>query len=211
MVLLFFEPSHRSLSAIQSKAPETDLKEDPVWPIPPELLELSQTWPCASDTAHKADTRRTLESQLPSKARATALIESYLQNVGWYCMPVNRSQLMEDIVPVLYPNEKSDSASHLSAQELTMTFSVFACGAAADRTQKQDNEEGWLFYHLARSSLSLDAMLENASLSTVQTLVLMALYMALSGRTCGVEASWKWTSFAANIAASVSWMRHNCH
>ena len=116
-------------------------------------------------------------------------------------MPVDREQLMEEIMPSLYG---SDPASKADGRELAVAFAVFACGSAADRTQPQDNDEGRIFYHLSRSALGMNCMVEDISLSTVQALTLMAVYTALCGRKGGVEASWRWTSIAAHAAAGVS-------
>lgn len=118
-------------------------------------------------------------------------------------MPIDREQLMEEIIPALYSVPLSSSDARVDGRVLAVAFGVFACGSAADQTQSQDNDEGRVFYHLAHSALELSCMLDNVSLLTVQALTLVAMYACLCGRKGGVEASWRWASLASNLATSV--------
>ena len=83
-----------------------------------------------------------LTSHLPGLDRATSLIESFYGNVAWLSHPVERDQIVEEILPVFYPGLRplSPELSHPSkAHELALLLIMFACGAAGDQTQSPTN------------------------------------------------------------------------
>ena len=54
----------------------------------------------------EAQLREHIERNLPSWERATALCEAYLENLSWYYRAIERSQLMEELMPTVYKRKK---------------------------------------------------------------------------------------------------------
>lgn len=152
------------------------------------------------------DLRAQLEAQLPPLERASALSEAYLENLTWFVMVVDRQQIMEELLPTIY--KKSATSSEMKkaltdVHELALAFIVFACGAAADLTQKPNNAEGERYFQLARAALSLQPVLARASLASVQTIALMGAFGLFSYRQSNLEEAWKTISVALSISGSV--------
>ena len=169
-------------------------------------------WPFTPTEVSKDDIRLSIEAQLPTLQRANELVRFYVDNITWYSMPISQQQIDDELLPSLY--ERVDSArvtqdkyrqsdSKVDLHDLSLLFMVFACGASADHDQEPRNAEGQMYYHLARVALGLQPIFESVSLSTVQTLVLMALYDIIAIRKNDLEESWKMVFFATVIASSV--------
>ena len=50
----------------------------------------------------KSEIIRMIEAQIPKKERALDLIDAYYSHVGWFCRPVERDQIVGEIVPLIY-------------------------------------------------------------------------------------------------------------
>ena len=176
--------------------------------LPPELAAASRKCPFAPGMVSQDEYRTLIESHMPSYERATALCEAYLENLAWFFTTVNRTQITHELLPAIYkhrPNVSPDGTEiRTDAHSLALLLSVFACGAAGDMTQLPNNEEGLLYFHLAKAALGLRSVLSSASLITVQTMVLLGLYDFFSFRRSNLEEAWKILSFGTGIATSVS-------
>lgn len=126
-----------------------------------QLSEASRHW-----ISHVSDFRedeaqllQVIAAHLPSRERASTLCEAYLTNLSWFCRPVDREQLIDELVPVLY-EKLVDAPAHslmggrgvvvndngsvssdewdldeevdMDLHEVALVLSAFACGAAAD-------------------------------------------------------------------------------
>lgn len=162
-----------------------------------------------------------IEAQLPSYERASALIEAYLENLSWFFRPVDREQIIEELLPSIYKkssgqptmpiliNPEGDSSSQSRSQavdvhDLSLLLIVFAVGAVADMTLPPDNDEANLYYHLCRATMSLQSILDDTKLTTVQTIALMGAYDLFSCREATLEGAWKLLTIAMCLASSVS-------
>lgn len=163
------------------------------------------------------DLFKLLEEHLPSYERATALAEAYLENVAWLPRPIQREQIFEELIPIVYKHigcykgvegEFSESMNAKVLQKmhtLALSFSLFACGAAADLTQDPQNAEGALYSYLAKAALNAHSVFDyGASMETVQTLQLISTYDFFSCSSSTLESSWKVMSFGMLLAISVS-------
>lgn len=52
--------------------------------------------------AQDSELEDAIEAQLPSRERASALVEAFQQNMTWFYRPVSRKQMLEELVPKAY-------------------------------------------------------------------------------------------------------------
>lgn len=146
-------------------------------------------------------------TRLPTYGRATALVEAYLAHLSCFFRPVQRAQIMEELLPRYYKHKEKavlEDEKGVSVHELALLLSVLASGAAGDLTQEAFNEEGELYRHLARCALSLHNIFEGTSTATVQALSLVGAYDFFSANAETLETSWKMLSLTMCLASSVS-------
>lgn len=150
-----------------------------------------------------------VEERLPTFERASALIEAYLENLSWMLRPVDREQIWEELIPVVYRKKRvgsedtSDETIPTDPHILSLMLGVFAIGAFADMTQPPWNEEAELYYHLSRTAISLKPVFEGASLAAVQALATLVMFDVVACRKNSLEDTWKLTSLCLSLAASV--------
>ncbi|EJD06233.1 uncharacterized protein FOMMEDRAFT_119797 [Fomitiporia mediterranea MF3/22] len=180
--------------------------------IPPKLYELAQMWPFTPIDLPKDDIRIIIEAQLPTLDRATALCNAYIEHVSWYCMPVSQQQLFRELLAATYGQMSSDNRQaedthqtfrKLDNHDLALLLVVFACGAACEQYREPKHGDGQQYYRLSRVALGLQPIFARSSLTTVQVLLLMALYDIVSMRKNNLEETWKVVFMAANIAGSI--------
>lgn len=176
--------------------------------LAPDLAHASRRCPFSPSFSSPDEFRALIESHLPSYERATALCEAYLGNLSWFITMIERTQITQELLPVIYKRKiklaPDGTELRPDAHDLALLLIVFACGAAGDLTQPPDNQEGLEYFHLARAALGLRSVFASASLVTVQTMILMGLYDFFSFRRSNMEEAWKLISFASGIATSVS-------
>lgn len=146
-------------------------------------------------------------TRLPPYERATALVEAYLAHLSCFFRPVQRAQIMEELLPRYYKHKEKavlEDEKGVSVHELALLLAVLASGAAGDLTQEASNEEGELYRQLARCALSLHNIFEGTSTATVQALSLVGTYDFFSANAETLESSWKMLSLAMYLASSVS-------
>lgn len=144
---------------------------------------------------------------LPTYERTTSLVEAYLAHLSCFFRPIQREQIMEELLPRYYKHRVeafAEDEKGVSVHELALLLAVLAIGATGDLTQEAANEEGWVYWHLARCALSLHNIFEGTSTSTVQALSLVGAYDFFSDNTQTLEATWKIQSLAMCLASSVS-------
>lgn len=150
-----------------------------------------------------------LTSHLPGLDRATSLVECFYGNVAWLVCPIEREEIVQDILPVFYPGRRPLSprlAQSAKAHELALLLIVLACGAAGDHTQPPTNAEGEKYFQLARAALAVGNMLQDTSLASVQATMLVSKYMLISGRKANPEEAYRIFSVTCNLAMSVRFL-----
>lgn len=161
-----------------------------------------------------------LEAHLPPQPRAWALCETYLEHTTWWCRPVKRDELIDDILVPIYNclKDPQKNAYHRDADDedgrcphlLAVLYFVFAVGALLDLTLQPCSAEAELYYRLGRSALSLRSVFDSPELETVQALVIMTKYHSLCTQRYSLESAWRISSLASKIGQSVrgcSYMR----
>lgn len=153
-----------------------------------------------------------IRAQLPPYPRATALVEAYLENFSWFFRPIDREQIVEDLLPATYAWARASASSaetgveapEMSVQQLGLMLAVFACGATADLTLSPDNEEASAYHCLAKVVLSQENLFGAANLDTVQAIAMLGAHDLYRCTKNSLEFSWKMVSFALILASSVS-------
>lgn len=195
-----------------------EAQPEPHVSAPAQICYLSKTFPFAPLYLPVHQLQEMIEGMLPSYSRATALAEAYLQNLSWFFRPVAREEIMEELIPIVYkkhPPARSDQVVDLPSDSrggqtrtdlhvLALLFAIFANGAVADLTLPAWNDEGELYYHLARTALSLKPVFDGAGLQAVEAVALLGSYNLFSCRNKGLEGTWKMMSLCLSLAASVS-------
>ncbi|KLO09678.1 hypothetical protein SCHPADRAFT_833710 [Schizopora paradoxa] len=186
--------------------------------LPAQIAQTSQMWPFTPLYAPKEDLRQMIESQLPTWERASALTEAYLQNLSWFFRPVDRQQIVEELLPTVFkrrrPNLSQSSFSDspdidgdldepVDLHDLALLLMVFACGAAGDLTLPPFNREAETYRQLARATLGLKNIFDGASLSAVQAVCFLGMFDVISGRKNTLETSWKMLCLGFSLSASV--------
>ena len=133
------------------------------------------------------------EAQLPSYERGSSLIETYLDQAGWFVRPIQRSQLIDELFIPIYkaknartttgPNASIQATVSLyDVQDLALLFMVFAMGALVDLTQPPYNDEGEIYHQMARYIVNMDAVSCTPSLCMIQTLCLVGSYRIMANQ-----------------------------
>ncbi len=146
-----------------------------------------------------AELQSLLEAHLPSRERASGLVESLLQNLSWFFQPVSREQVVGELIPKAYRSAKEK----MDVYDLGLLYMVFAVGAAADLTLTPFNQEGECYRHLARAALSVKSIFDAITLSAIQAVALMGSYEVVSGRRNGPDYGWKMMNLSMGLSSSV--------
>ncbi|KAF7985867.1 hypothetical protein HWV62_43728 [Athelia sp. TMB] len=126
----------------------------PITEAMPELLNtLAATFPMGSQCSPRPETSKTamamLLSFLPPRYRASSLCESFLTQASWLFRPVQRDELIEDILTPVYTakdeleNPLCVALTEVSPHKLSTLYSIFALGALVDLTLPAFGEEDW--------------------------------------------------------------------
>ncbi|KAL5527974.1 hypothetical protein ACEPAG_6775 [Sanghuangporus baumii] len=215
-------PTHDVL-ARKLVSSEIDAQAEPQLTLPPHVSYLSKTFPFTPLYLPVPELQKCIEEMLPPYTRATALVEAYLANLSWFFRPVEREEIMEELIPIVYKRRRSHSVASCSGTSssdssgghqrtdphvLGLLLSIFAVGAVADMTLPPWNDEGELYYQLSRTALSLKPVFEGAGLHAVEAIALLAAYNLFSCRRKGLEGTWKILSFSVSLAASIGLSRY---
>lgn len=147
-----------------------------------------------------------LESILPPYPRAYSLLEIYVEHITWYCRPLKRDEVIEDLFTPFYKN-KTDIV-HRKPHNLAVLYFLFANAALYDLTLPAHNEEAETYYNLGRAALSLQCIFSEVEMQTVEALILMGLYHGMSGHRHSLESAWNLNSLASKLGQQVSGIRY---
>ncbi|KIJ16385.1 hypothetical protein PAXINDRAFT_75585 [Paxillus involutus ATCC 200175] len=224
----FYGPSAGSEVSILGESVEpvtllasTSSKEPALHDLPGSVKHLSNSFPLAPVFTDIVDLNYLVQNHLPSWHRARQLSELYLSQAPWFFGAVTKRQLLEECLPLWYteafdlilpgsvapPTEaNAPEAPTKTAHELALLFVIFCFGALTDDTlpAAPDNEEADMYFKLTRAALNLEPVLDRPpSVSTVQTLALLAIYQGLCSGENSIESTWGIFGLATKLAQSV--------
>ncbi|KAL5480159.1 hypothetical protein ACEPAI_1429 [Sanghuangporus weigelae] len=174
--------------------------------LPEDLVHASEMWPFVPTYISRSNYSSQLCLQLPLYERAISLTESYFANLVWFDAVVDRSQLVDEVIPQFYPQHHPappESADISQSHDLALLFAVLSCGAISDLTQPVINPEAERYQRLARAALGMQSILDFGSLEAVQTLFLMSAYEGYTRRKTSQESADRLSSMGLSIAASI--------
>ena len=197
--------------AVQASVPDDEGEAAPS--LEPELANIAIAFPVTIIEDGSERLLERLEAHLPPKTRAWALCETYLEHLSWWCRPIKRDELIDEILVPIY-NCKQDPAKYTSyhrdddygrcPHHLAALFFVFALGTLVDLTLPPCSAEAELYYRLGRAAMALRSVYDSSEIETVQALILMGEYHSLCTMRYSSESAWRIISFAAKMAQSVS-------
>ncbi|KAG5635134.1 hypothetical protein H0H81_012333 [Sphagnurus paluster] len=194
---------------------------------PADLGLFSQSFPF-TPVGVPSDVQAFIETKLPSWSDAFDLVNTYLAQVGWIFHGVTRTQILVDMLPAIYRRSpqpdgtkkvglRGHGEDYSGPHDLALLFMILAIGALVrpepeptkansnpSQLQASNNALGENYLQIARAALALQPVLEKPSLVTIQTLHLMSIYNAMSGRDLGSETSMEMTWSLITLAAHLS-------
>src|SRR6202050_1988 len=133
--------------------------------VSPEMMRIAATFPFSSGCAPNSQTYQRamniLFSCLPSRPRAWALCETYMEQASWIFRPLKRDEIIDDILTPIYNAKKeredrnSEAPKNISAHKIAVLFMIFASGALVDLTLPAYNVEAENYHQYARAAMSL--------------------------------------------------------
>ena len=78
--------------------------------LPAPVSYLSKTFPFTPLYLPAHEIQVYIEEKLPSYQRASSLTEAYLENLSWFFRPVEREQVMGELIPIVYKKQRRQSS-----------------------------------------------------------------------------------------------------
>lgn len=150
-----------------------------------------------------------LLSLLPPYPRASALCETYMEHAAWIFRPIQREELIDDILSPVYAlaqkreSNATESKAECFEHTIAVLYMVFAQGALMDLTLPLCNQEAEDYFHLGRVALSLRSVFESPAIHTVQALALMGYYYSNRGKQYALGSAWSVITLASKLAQSM--------
>ena len=198
--------------------------------LPGPIRHLSKTFPLAPVFTDAVDLNYLIQNHLPPWQRARQLCELYLSQAPWFFGAVTKRQLLEECLPLWYseasdlllpgsvaPSTQPGSPGEAmqpqgkTSHELALLFVIFCFGALTDNSlpPAPDNDEANMYWYLTRAALNLEPVLDRPpSVTTVQTLALLAIYQGMVSGENSIESTWGIFGLATKLAESVSDLSH---
>ncbi|KAJ3515208.1 hypothetical protein NLJ89_g1912 [Agrocybe chaxingu] len=174
-------------------------------PSSSDLSLFSQSFPF-TPMGPTADVQALIESHLPPYERTIALCETYFDQCAWLFRGTTRTQLMDDMVPVIYKQQAAPPGEDYSGpHDLALLFIVLAIGSLVSR--EPSDSQGEHFHQISRAALALQPVLEKPSIVTIQCLHLMSIYSAMSGsdmkNETSMEMAWSLITLSCHLSQTI--------
>ena len=176
--------------------------------LPLEVVQASHMLPFAPPYLSQEACLEQIVSFIPQLQVALQLVESYFSHGVFLTLPIERSQVSEEVLPLVYragvPIQPGDiSVVHLV--DLGLFFSILACGAVLRPESKRSPRESEYdkFFHLAKAALNAHGIFDHGSLAACQAFLLLGACELHLGRGPARDTSWKVVGMGFMIGASV--------
>ncbi|KAJ3502601.1 hypothetical protein NLJ89_g8811 [Agrocybe chaxingu] len=173
-----------------------------------DLSLFSQSFPF-TPMGQSTDVQEVIEGHLPPYERTIALCETYFDQCGWLYKGTTRTQIMDDMVPVIYRQQAAlPGEDYGGPHDLALLFIVLAIGALVGNSQEPSNAaQGEHFHQISRAALALQPVLEKPSIVTIQCLHLMSIYSAMSGgdmkSETSMEMAWSLITLSCHLSQTI--------
>lgn len=144
---------------------------------------------------------------LPPFKEALELVGSFVGYDGWVSLPIDRTQIFDGLLPMFYPDGERISP-HLVKEDvlddLALLFAIFAVGCDVNSFILGAPSDLCEHYKgCSRAALATRGLMEEGTLSVVQTLVILGTFEMYSWRPNAPERAWKLKAIALFVASSV--------
>lgn len=180
--------------------------------MPTEIAQSYKLFPLIyhHDSGHQL--QDVIHGFLPPYERAMALVDAYINTISWIFKPIDKEQIIEELVPTAYrdtnlnkyPMCSSIVPARMDPHDLALLLAVLAIGSASDLTQPAYNEEGETYRNCCLAALSLKSIFDHTTLACVQAVSIMATYDVYACRSSSPGGSYKMTNLSCTLALQVS-------
>ncbi|KAJ7283756.1 fungal-specific transcription factor domain-containing protein [Mycena rebaudengoi] len=179
-------------------------------PLSMEIARLSNSFPFSSG-GPPGRALDLLFEYLPEQPRAWSLCETYMEQCAWQFRPINREELIDDLLTPCYKslrerrnwNSDADFPHTVSPHKIAVLFMLFALGALVDLTLDPNSIESDHYYHASRAALALRSVFDSPEMATVQAVLLMSSYHQIGAREYTMESSWSLICLGSKLAQSL--------
>lgn len=151
----------------------------------------------------EAAQRQQILGMLPDENTARLLLDQFYVTYGWLVQPISRSHLFNVLFKRAYSVPCTASNSEISA-----LCSVFSLATAGELLQQQTSlQDVWhmsaQFHDMSMAALRLDDVLGDASVSTIEAMVLQCCYLYLASESDQIQRAWNYIGVAVRVAQSI--------
>ncbi|KAF8899388.1 fungal-specific transcription factor domain-containing protein [Infundibulicybe gibba] len=132
---------------------------------------------CLDAETVDVDLGREIFDFLPQLSEAVRLCEIYLEHGKYMYTPLQRTELLDETLAIIYRSESFDTLR--SHQSLSLLFIIFAIAALFDNENHPYSAEAHEYFCLSRICLSFCPPIRRPTLMSVQILMHMAHYLQL--------------------------------
>jgi len=170
--------------------------------FPQEINIFYDSFPLTPTGIATESVQTTIESFLPSMARATALCEMLLEHLTWMFSIVSRQHLIGELIPAVYARNRTRTRTY-GPHDLALLLIALGIGALVDLNLEPYDAEAQHYYRLAQAAVGLQSVLASRSIVTIKCLHLMSIYNGMSGKESNLEHSYSLLNFAGQVALGV--------
>lgn len=134
--------------------------------LPPEINQFCNAFPFTPPGIPINSIQETIESLLPPVERAIILCDTFLEHLSWMFHIVSRRQLIDELIPAIYKQNRVSYGPH----ELAVLLITLGIGALVDLNLHPYNLEAQHYYRLAQAALSLQSVMTESSIVTIKVL-----------------------------------------
>lgn len=157
-------------------------------------------------------------NHLPDHRTALSLCNTYFSQVSWVHRGVTQSQLLEEMLPMIYNLPSSSPASgeeqaRTGPHDLALLFIVLAIGSLlsspassspSNAATASANALGEHYHQISRAALALQPVLEKPSIVTIQALHLLSIYNGMSSNSeMSMEMTWSLVTLSAHLSQTI--------
>ncbi|KIY73065.1 hypothetical protein CYLTODRAFT_366419 [Cylindrobasidium torrendii FP15055 ss-10] len=149
-------------------------------------------------------------THLPSKERAWALTAIYFDCGPWSGQMVTQAEFVDEIIVPLYHflderlRDPSLAFAHPhSCHRLALAFAVFAVAVLVDYSGPPNSPESDVYAQISAGLMFLDSIFDKPEFATVQTLIVLAVFLNHGGRKYTSDGALTASSLAARLSQKI--------
>ncbi|KIY72318.1 hypothetical protein CYLTODRAFT_440727 [Cylindrobasidium torrendii FP15055 ss-10] len=196
----FYGKTARSEYLIRALSkPQTDSRL-----LPRLSRRLMDSYSCDSDL-HDENVGREAFSMLPPLSEAMRLCDLYLDHGRYLYYPIERNELLDEILTPIYRCECFESIQPTCYHKLALLFSIFALAMLFDPNMPPYCDQAAEYSYLAKAAFGPFATVnKSTTLYGIQAMIHMTQYSELSDwEAVGSNTAWTYTGAAVRVGLSI--------